>query len=332
MSEPNFEDIWKDVHASTVEATAARWLARQEHDALSEAEQSELNAWLAEASAHMVTYLRLRDVWARANRLAALRAPMRESTRTFRGQSSTRFVKSAAGAFVVAGGAIFAIAGVRNMPSETTYNTPVGGREIIALSDGSQVELNTDTILQIAKGNPRSVTLVKGEAFFQIKHNAAHPFVVSAFGHRITDLGTKFAVSGAAQHLVVTLVEGKARVDAGGMEHASAVLAPGDVAVAGLNTVSVTKRAPAILSDQLAWRQGMLVFTHATLAEVAEQFNRYNSRKIVISDPNTARLAIMGKFPVNDVDLFGRVAKAVLGVTVTQRGEEIIVSSNQGDK
>lgn len=327
MSDPCLDEIWNDVHANPIDAAAARFLARQEHADWSQANQSELDAWLAQSAAHMVAYLRLHDAWNRADRLAALRAPMRK-TPGATGRTIGKNVPRLTAAFVLAAGAAaLGLTSLRSASTETTYSTPVGGREIIALSDGSQVELNTDTVLQIAKSNPRAVTLVKGEAFFQIRHNVANPFVVTAFGHRITDLGTKFAVRGNAQHLVVTLVEGRARVESEGKNSASAVLAPGDVAVATVDTVSVTKKAPATLSDQLAWRQGMLVFNRATLAEVAEQFNRYNSRKIVIADPKAAKLALMGKFPVNDVDLFGRVANAVLGVKVIHRGDEIIVSS-----
>jgi transmembrane sensor len=329
VSEPGLEDAWKNAHASAAEASAARWLARQEHSDWSEADQNNLNVWLAESAVHMVAYLRLSDAWSRADRLAALRAPMRKTLGAVDRNQSKIIVQIVSIVLLLVGFATFAITSLRNNTPETTYSTPVGGREIIALSDGSQVELNTDTVLQIANGNARSVNLVKGEAFFQIKHNAKRPFVVTAFGHRITDLGTKFAVSGVEQHLTVTLVEGRARVDTG---HASAVLTPGDVAVVTQNHVSVSRKAPTTLSDKLAWRQGMLVFNRATLTEVAEQFNRYNSRKIVITDPVAAQLAVMGKFPVNDVDLFGRVAKAVLGVTIVNRGDRLFVSSKQVEK
>jgi transmembrane sensor len=324
MSEPVLATLW--IGTSSVDIAAARFLARQQSSDWTAADQSEFDAWLGQSTGHMISYLRLQDAWARADRLAALRPPMRKMPAV----SSTfgkNMLRLTAGLVLAAGAALFAVINFPTTLTETTYSTPVGGREIIALSDGSQVELNTDTVLQIAKTNPRAVTLVKGEAFFQIRHNVANPFVVTAFGHRITDLGTKFAVRGSAQHLVVTLVEGRARVDSESTGKASAVLAPGDVAVATANTVLITKKPTEILGDQLAWREGMLVFNRATLAEVADEFNRYNAHKIVIADPQTARLALMGKFPVNDVELFGRVARAVLGVRVIHRGEEIIVTS-----
>ena len=213
-------------------------------------------------------------------------------------------------------------------PRETTYATPVGGREVIALSDGSQVEINTDTVLRVsADQQHRMVTLDRGEAYFQIRHDDYHPFVVNAFGHRVTDIGTKFVVRADADRVEVALVEGRARIDAAdGARAHSAVLTPGDVAVATTSSMSVMKKPEASLADQLAWRQGLLIFNYASLADVAAQFNRYNARKVIIADPATARLAIMGKFPVNDVELFGRVAKAVLGVRVESRDSEVVIS------
>ena len=329
MSEPGLEALWIGTNATDV--AAARFLARQQSSDWNEVDQADLDAWLAQSAKHMVSYLRLHDAWTRADRLAALRPPMRKSPNAPYALSKT-IARLTAGFVLAAGAVVFAVANFRTAPAETTYSTPVGGREVIALTDGSQVELNTDTVVQINSANPRAVTLIKGEAFFQIRHNAASPFVVTAFGHHITDLGTKFAVRGTPRRLEVTLIEGRARVDSEGPNKASAVLSPGDVAIATASTVSVTKKPSATLSDQLAWRQGMLVFNRATLAEVAAEFNRYNARKIVISDPETAHLALMGKFPVNDVDLFGRVANAVLGVRIVHRGTEVVVLSKPHEK
>ena len=95
-------------------------------------------------------------------------------------------------------------------PHVATYTTPVGGRETIQLADGSYIDLNTNTILRTRFENgQRSVEFVTGEALFQIKHDAAHPFSVLAAGHRVTDLGTKFLVREEGKRLKVALMEGQ---------------------------------------------------------------------------------------------------------------------------
>ncbi len=95
-------------------------------------------------------------------------------------------------------------------PQDQVYVTPVGGHRIIALADHSVIELNTDTVLAV---RGRTARLEKGEAYFQIKHDAAHPFMVVAGDHRIADLGTKFLVRKQPGKLEVSLVEGKALVE-----------------------------------------------------------------------------------------------------------------------
>ena len=328
MIEMSDENPWRAVGASAVDTSAALWLARRDRDDWSVADQVELDAWLSASAAHMITYLRLHDAWSRADRLAALRpsAGVR-AYGTSRGRLKQIATRAAIFCFVAtalaAAAAMYWIS-----PRETTYATPVGGREVIALSDGSQVEINTDTVLRVsADQQHRTVTLDRGEAYFQIRHDERHPFVVNVFGHRVTDLGTEFVVRADADRVEVALVEGRARIDAADGERVhSAVLTPGDVAVATTSSVLVTKKPEASLADQLAWRQGLLIFNYASLADVAAQFNRYNAKKVIIADPATARLAIMGKFPMNDVELFVRVAKAVLGVRVESRDSEVVIS------
>src|SRR3982751_948995 len=57
------------------EAAAAEWLAREDRG-LSVEEQGALDAWLSQSSLNRVAYLRLKTVWQRADRLAALKNPL----------------------------------------------------------------------------------------------------------------------------------------------------------------------------------------------------------------------------------------------------------------
>jgi transmembrane sensor len=209
-----------------------------------------------------------------------------------------------------------------------TFATTIGGREALSLVDGSKIELNTDTVLRMAEGSSqRKVWLDKGEAYFDIKHDAAHPFVVMVGSHRITDLGTKFIVRQDGDRVEVKLLEGSARLDANdGARSQTAVLKPGDVAIATADAMSVTKKPLKELANELGWRRGVLMFDHTTLAEAVVEFNRYNRQKIVIADPQIARLEIGGTFPSDDVKLFGRAAHIALGLHVEERNNTVIIS------
>ena len=57
-----------------------------------------------------------------------------------------------------------------------TFTTPVGGHEVVSFADGTKIELNTNTVLRASMTtDQRTVWLDKGEAYFQVKHDAAHP-------------------------------------------------------------------------------------------------------------------------------------------------------------
>src|SRR6185437_10423527 len=135
----------------------------------------------------------------------------------------------------------------------------------------------------------------QGEAYFRIQHDSARPFVLMVQGRRLVDLGTEFLVKTEPKRLEVALVAGRAQLDSpNDPTQEPAVLTPGDVAIATANAISVTAKSTKALSDELSWRQGVLVFKYTTLADAAAEFNRYNYKKIVIADPKIAQLTIVG--------------------------------------
>lgn len=311
--------------AAEIRNRAASWIVkRRDHESWTENDQTDFDSWLSQSSAHKVAYLRVEAAWRRADRLGALRRPP-----SFRARLAPFLKFGSAGliAAVIVGGAYFAL------PSQTQsagklYVTGVGGRETLSLRDGSRIELNTNTALRIeGTGAERTVWLDKGEAYFQIVHNEAHPFVVYAGNHRITDLGTKFLVRRNDQNLRVAMFEGKARFD---MEdsHGSqeALLNPGDVVVATAESLSVAEHPSEDLKNELGWRRGLLIFRHATLSEAATEYNRYNLKKIVIADPRVARLNINGSLPANDLSAFTRSIRRFFDLHIEERPNEIIVT------
>lgn len=313
----------KSVCANPVDARAALWLERQDGENWSEADQAELDAWLAQSPAHVVAYLRLYDAWSRADRLAALR-PKPEQEKPL--ASGGIFLRIAAALALIAITGAFA-ANYLMRPREVTFVTPVGGRETIKLSDGTRIELNTDTSIRVsATRERRLVTLDRGEAYFEVRHDAARPFVVQATDGRVVDLGTKFLVRDHTDHLEVSLIEGRARFESPNAQRQSAILKPGDVVVATADTLSVTSRSARELSDALAWQRGVIVFDHTTLADAAAELNRYNAKKIVIADPDVRRRIIGATIPVNGVEAFTRVAREIFHVHVEKNGGEIIIS------
>ena len=316
--------------ARTVENLAADWFGRRQFWAWSEEEQVELDAWLAESLAHQVAYWRLAGAWDRTERLNAIAAPMRVKTvqdQTQRGWPRAALMLAGAAAVL----AVVAIGWQTQWPigrQIATYSTRTGEMKTVTLADGSSIDLNTNTVLSIdLRGNGRAVRLQKGEAYFQVRHDSAHPFTVAVGDRRITDLGTKFVVRENKDRVQVSLIEGKAKLDSAiGATADAVILVPGDVAVASRKSLIVSRKAAKVLSERLSWRSGMIAFDNATLGDAASEFNRYNRVQLVITDPAVARIPIAGKFPTNGVNRFADVIEHVFGLHVQSKGGEMVIS------
>lgn len=309
--------------AHEANARATEFLERREFGIWTDKDEQELTLWLAASKTHCAAFWRLEAAWDRTQRLAALKTERLERPFSADVRKTSPWSLSAAVVVVVA--VIGVSIGIyASWPSGVVYQTPVGGREIITLSDGSQIELNTNTVLetQITK-DTRSVRLVRGEAYFRVQHDETRPFVVMASGRRIVDLGTVFTVRNDAGSVRVALLEGRARFDAGGKP---VVMAPGDKIVATSDRLTVSHSQPQTLAADLGWRRGVVIFKRTSLAQVAAEFNRYNEMKLVIADPQIAELTVGGTFPANNIELFGRMASEILGLHVVHRGNEIVIS------
>jgi transmembrane sensor len=269
---------------------------------------------------HRVAWLRLESVWSRADRLAALGSV--EAVR--RGTPWMRIAASLAAALVLGGG----IAATGVLRPGHAYTTEIGGHSTVPLKDGTRVELNTDTRLRAAiSAEKREVWLDKGEAYFEVAHDASRPFVVHAGARQVTVLGTKFSVRRDGDKVEVAVVEGRVRVDPVREAHArTAVLTRGDVAVAKGEATLLADRSVAKVENELSWREGMVVFDHSTLSDAVAEFNRYNRRKLVVEGDAAAKVRIGGSFEAENIDAFARLLKDAFGLSVEDRGEEIVIS------
>lgn len=311
--------------STEIEAHAARWLERRDRDNWNEHDQSALDAWLAQSPAHEIAFWRLDAAWGRTDRLVVLRDPKQDIAAPARAHVP-------AWAIMAAGFAALALLGIaftslQKPPQDRTFTTPLGGHETIAFGDGSKIELNTNTTLRARMtSDERTIWLEKGEAFFKVKHDAAHPFVVIAGARRITDLGTEFSVRRDSDQLKVAVLDGRVRLGSADANVSARVLTQGQVAAATAEAMVVTRRSVQSLANELSWRQGVLVFDETALGEAAAEFNRYNREQLVIVDSSVARLVIAGTLPTNDIEGFARLAQTVLGLHVEHQKNNIVIS------
>lgn len=314
-----------EIRSAEINAQAAAWLRRRHLETWTAENKSALQSWLEQDMAHRIAYWRLKAAWERADRLAALR---REKPTAPNSRATLRIAKLAAAALVLAAAGTAAYRSLApQAPSAALYATAVGEHKTIRLTDGSQIELNTDTKIRFASApGKQTVTLLKGEAYFQIKHEPQRLFVIEANGHRITDIGTTFRVRREASRLEVALLDGEIRFDSADTRVKPVTMKPGDIIIATAHSAAVMQTPERDLKDQLGWRRGMIVFKHTTLAEAAAEFNRYNTHKIIIADAAAAKLTINGTFQTDDVTAFTDAAHAVFGLRITTENGQTAIT------
>ena len=314
-----------ELSAKDINAQAASWIARSLHESWSERDRQAFDAWFAQSPSHQIAYWRLESAWSETNRLTALRAQPESAPSTARARS-TIYKAVAAIMLVAALGGLGQRYYEKTANSAATYSTPLGERKLLTLADGTQIELNTDTEIKASLiGAERKIWIEKGEAYFRVKHDPAHPFVVVAAGQNIVDIGTEFVVRRMSGALRVAVLEG--RVGFGNAKgRAAEELESGDVATARNDSISVTHGPLSDIVSGLSWRQGKLVFHHTPLLDAAAEFNRYNHEKLVVSDAAAGEITINGVFSTSDIHAFARLAHAVLGLRVAENGEAIVIS------
>ncbi len=342
-----------------IDEMACDWLAQRDSGDWTDEHERRFEQWLNESPLHRVAYLRMEHVWERSERLKALgagippgvipppngwnlspffdpgtaaAAPVASAAESanprHRHPTRTRYLALATAATIVVTAALSAA--YHFWPSGTSYTTPVGGLASVPMSDGSKVTLNTDSQIRVAvTEKERRVELEQGEAFFEVAKDSTRPFIVGAGNKRVIAVGTKFSVRRDASDIQVVVTEGKVRVET--EDHKSSAfaepLAAGTIARASDAGVLLQTKQLGEAEEHLSWRQGVLVFRQMTLADASAEFNRYNTRKIVIEDPGVAALRVAGSFRANNVEAFVRLLERGYPVRTQERGDQLVLTA-----
>ena len=313
-------------NARSIDEIAADWIAAKDGERWSGAQQMQLEAWLAQSTHHRVAFLRLESGWRRADRLGALRLLNSEY------RKPTLAPRWRRGGIAALAATILIAIGLSSQSLRFAvdhgdlHSTGIGQRKAVQLNDGSQVTLNTSSSLRISlAGGRRQTWLDHGEAFFDVAHDAAREFVVHAGDRHVRVLGTKFSLRYDGEKLQVNVLEGTIRVEQLGT--APLVLTTTASAIISNSAAVVLNQSAEKAVARLSWLQGKLVFDDAPLADVAEQFNRYNQRQIVITDTKAAQLRIGGTFEANNADTFLNLLRDGFGLTIQESGIESYVTT-----
>jgi transmembrane sensor len=213
------------------------------------------------------------------------------------------------------------------------FATGVGARDSITLADGSHVILGPMSSIKIdADFDRRSrVVEVRGDAFFQVVHNAAKPFTVRAGNATIVDVGTRFAVeSDAAAGVTVAVLEGSVALQQlNGKGGPGVVLKAGDKGLLR-NSGGVLARRGVVTGDDAAWLEGKLVFREATVGEIASSIRKWYGIELKVEDPSLANRHLTATFAGESPDRVLDVIRLALGADIERHGDTAIVRESKG--
>ncbi|WEK48358.1 MAG: FecR domain-containing protein [Candidatus Andeanibacterium colombiense] len=186
----------------------------------------------------------------------------------------------------------------------------------MALPDGSRALLDSESALAVEyRGGERRVRILRGEAWFDVKHDPAHPFTVEANGATARALGTAYGVE-RGEDGGVSLAVTRGLVGFTASEGGTMLRVPAG-ATARIDTGTFEPRLrTAKPGDALAWRSGRIVIENRSLGEVAAELSRYRRGTIVVLGAAASR-RVSGVLKVDEIDrgLAGLAAAQGLSVT-----------------
>jgi len=351
---------------SAIKEEAALWVVKLDgDDAPSREDLASLREWTERSPVHRDELGRLTNFWGKMNVLTDLAVPLgrpeQDVQHVFFGISAHRRV---AGLAVAASVVLLGLALGFNtlfgedpyLQSNGRYVTAVGEQRSTTLADGSVIQLNTDSKVEVSYGDKfRDLRLLQGEAHFTVAKNAERPFRVYAGNGRVEAVGTAFSVYLKDDTVNVTVTEGRVSVAARDKFASQLIVATaativddfvevsgnlmvGQSAVIGANIDIgssgsleiidlIVRDEPSLFAKELSWRNGMLMFTGDPLEEVVREISRYTSVTIEISDPSIRSIPIGGRFPLGETEAMLDSLVVNFGLRVTYLDHDRVLLS-----
>ncbi|SEH12747.1 FecR family protein [Sphingopyxis sp. YR583] len=286
---------------------AADWLARMTSGDVSAADFAEFGRWI-ENPDHAEAYNEAERIWMALGSVIETPSnvvPLRPAKPSL---GWRRFAAMAASLAV-------AVAGAYQYQAVWQYDHATQGSAVasLVLADGSRVELNTNSAIDYEyRDGVRHVTLAKGEAFFDVKRDTAHPFAIDAGGAEVRVLGTAFSVRRDADGGAVVVQRGKVRVTT---PHGRVDLTPDQAVRYDARRMSAIE--PADASKALSWSRGLLVIEDKPLGEVVAELDRYYPGVIVLADDRAAKTRVGAVVEIARIDDWLAALENSHGVDVT---------------
>lgn len=316
---------------------AADWIVRLRDTPEDEALVAEWLEWCDAAPENLDAFRRVQDTWFATGEAAALAsapAPQAGATTVLprrRRYSRTRFAMAASLLLSVGLGALL-LTQPQWIYGLHTLSTPVAMHGSSTLEDGSRVELGARSRIRTDfSERERRVFVESGEAFFEVAKDASRPFIVKAGDLSVTAVGTAFNVRRSDERVVVTVSEGRVRLESADEPTKQPLEAgAGEQATFSRKAqrIQLARIDPGVAT---AWREGVLKFKDEPLDEVVADLNRYSTRKIELADPQLNELRYTGTVFGNRLEDWLHAVENVFPVQVEHKGADRIIIAPRDD-
>lgn len=336
-----------------IASEAASWIAQLDGKQMTDADRIALREWVTRSPRHRVELEKLAHLWCEFDTLTnelfeGLESPpsfTQAITAGFRVRPSRAFgfVAACACAFMlIAAISVSLPTFLGNAPYQVTYNVLEGEHKEISLPDGSSLHLNTSSLIEVVyTKEKREIRLARGEAHFTVAKDETRPFVVHAGGSMVTAVGTAFSVRLDQGDTSVIVTEGVVEFSSMTSDDAStdnASQPAGSTTLSAGQRVQLTQNANAQeltikpiseenMKKELAWRRGLLVFEGEPLTHVIDEFSRYTTLQVVISDPEIRDIPIGGVFNAGEIQGLLGALQTSFGVEAIEIEENVIYLS-----
>lgn len=300
--------------AADMESEAARWFVRWNDatETVGAKEQSRWFGWLQRSPRHVAEYFAMDDLsarlseskmlrdfdvdeWMTARRADVIRLQDAPASRQHapeiaaRGIARKRWAAAASLAFLALAALVF----WQLSWNGNSYRTDVGEQKTVRLADGSVLELNTRSELRVAYTEDAREIELKGEALFTVAQDARRPFRVRTPDTTVQALGTRFNVYEQGTATRVAVLEGRVRVSSSFSSEAFDLTAGEEAEVTHR---AIRKDSKPNVKLATAWQSRTLVFERASLADVAREFNRYNTMQFKVEGLTGTSNRLSGTF------------------------------------
>lgn len=328
------EDIY--LHPEAAVDQALDWfLRRQSSEGTNTAQEADFDAWLAADPAHQRAWADVSADWYAPETLIATQALDVSLQRKTAGRPGCQMRgplrRYMAGGALAMAALLLLTLSLPHLSSQimsallADYSTQAGEKREVALPDGSRMVLNTDTAVALEFGaGRRGVRILQGEAWFDVVHDAAHPFHVAASHADIEVKGTAFSVTVEDDLDTIRLQRGAVDAHHALSNVARVHLSPGQMVVASEKALSVAM--PFQPDKSLAWLENRIVFDDTSLRKALHEIGRYFDGRIIVLDDLLLNARVSGFYRTDRAaDAIANIVAASGGTIIRLPGNFIII-------